>query len=66
MERHRIGLALLVAGIGAAAGALVPVVGWARFFVITCLAAIPGLILLLIMRRPLNERASREAARSNA
>src|ERR1700728_671987 len=40
---------------GAAAGALVPVVGWARFFVITCLAAIPGLILLLIMRRPLNE-----------
>ncbi len=51
---------------GAAAGALVPVVGWARFFIITCLAAIPGLILLLIMRRPLNERAAREAARSSA
>jgi MFS transporter, PAT family, beta-lactamase induction signal transducer AmpG len=51
---------------GAAAGALVPVVGWARFFIITCLAAIPGLILLLIMRRPLNERAAREATRSSA
>lgn len=51
---------------GAAAGALVPVVGWARFFIITCLAAIPGLILLLIMRRPLNERAAREATRSGA
>ena len=32
---------------GAAAGALVPIVGWAHFFVITCLAAMPGLILLL-------------------
>ena len=51
---------------GAAAGALVPVVGWARFFLITCLAAIPGLILLLIMRRPLNERTAREATQSSA
>jgi MFS transporter, PAT family, beta-lactamase induction signal transducer AmpG len=51
---------------GAAAGALVPMVGWARFFIITCLAAVPGLILLLIMRRPLNERAAREAASGNA
>jgi PAT family beta-lactamase induction signal transducer AmpG len=45
---------------GAAAGALVPVVGWARFFVITCLAAVPGLILLIIMRRSLNELAARD------
>jgi len=51
---------------GVAAGALVPVVGWARFFVITCLAALPGLIMLLIMRRPLSERTDREAARSSA
>jgi PAT family beta-lactamase induction signal transducer AmpG len=51
---------------GAAAGVLVPVVGWARFFVITCLAATPGLILLLIMRRPLNERSAREATRGDA
>jgi hypothetical protein len=42
------------------------VVGWARFFVITCVAAMPGLILLLIMRRPLNERAARETTRSSA
>src|ERR1700691_2473861 len=51
---------------GAAAGVLVPVVGWARFFIITCLAAMPGLILLLIMRRPLNERTARETRRSSA
>jgi MFS transporter, PAT family, beta-lactamase induction signal transducer AmpG len=51
---------------GAAAGALVPVVGWARFFVITCLAAVPGLIMLLIMRRPMQERAAREATQSSA
>jgi len=51
---------------GAAAGALVPIVGWARFFLITCLAALPGLILLLFMRHPLNERAAREMTRNNA
>jgi len=51
---------------GAAAGVLVPVVGWARFFVITCLAAMPGLILLIFMRRPLNELAARDTARSGA
>jgi PAT family beta-lactamase induction signal transducer AmpG len=51
---------------GAAAGVLVPVVGWARFFVITCLAAIPGLILLVFMRRSVNELASRDTARSAA
>jgi PAT family beta-lactamase induction signal transducer AmpG len=51
---------------GAAAGALVPVVGWPRFFVITCLAAMPGLVLLVIMRRPLNERAARERAGRSA
>jgi PAT family beta-lactamase induction signal transducer AmpG len=52
---------------GAAAGVLVPEVGWARFFVITCLAAMPGLILLVFMRRPLNELAARDnTARSRA
>ena len=51
---------------GAAAGVLVPMVGWARFFVITCLAAVPGLILLLFMRRPLNALAARDTARSAA
>jgi PAT family beta-lactamase induction signal transducer AmpG len=51
---------------GAAAGVLVPVVGWARFFIITCLAAVPGLILLIFMRRPLNELAARDTVRSGA
>ncbi len=51
---------------GAAAGVLVPVVGWARFFIITCLAAMPGLILLIFMRRPLNALAARDTARSGA
>jgi PAT family beta-lactamase induction signal transducer AmpG len=47
---------------GAIAGYLVPVVGWANFFTITCLCAMPGLILLVILRRPLNELSAREAA----
>jgi PAT family beta-lactamase induction signal transducer AmpG len=51
---------------GAAAGVLGPVVGWARFFIITCLAATPGIILLIFMRRPLNELAARDTARSGA
>jgi MFS transporter, PAT family, beta-lactamase induction signal transducer AmpG len=49
---------------GAAAGNLVPIVGWARFFLITCLAAVPGLIVLLIMRRPINDLAARGTART--
>jgi PAT family beta-lactamase induction signal transducer AmpG len=47
---------------GAIAGAIVPMIGWANFFVVTCLAALPGLVLLIVLRRPLNELASREAA----
>jgi PAT family beta-lactamase induction signal transducer AmpG len=46
---------------GAIAGYLVPVVGWANFFTITCLAAMPGLIVLVILRKPLNHLAAREA-----
>jgi MFS transporter, PAT family, beta-lactamase induction signal transducer AmpG len=47
---------------GVIAGFLVPVVGWANFFTITCLAATPGLITLVILRAPLNLLAAREAA----
>lgn len=47
---------------GYIAGALVPKVGWPNFFVITCLCAVPGLILLVLLRKPLNELAAREAA----
>jgi PAT family beta-lactamase induction signal transducer AmpG len=44
------------------AGHLVPVIGWSNFFVVTCLVAVPGLILLAVLRRPLNELGAREAA----
>jgi hypothetical protein len=40
------------------------VIGWANFFVVTCLIAVPGLILLVVLRRPLNELGAREAAKS--
>jgi MFS transporter, PAT family, beta-lactamase induction signal transducer AmpG len=48
---------------GAIAGAIVPVIGWANFFVVTCLCAVPGLILLVILRGPLNELGARETAK---
>jgi PAT family beta-lactamase induction signal transducer AmpG len=48
---------------GAIAGQVVSVVGWANFFVVTCLTATPGLVLLVIFRRRVNELAAREAAK---
>jgi MFS transporter, PAT family, beta-lactamase induction signal transducer AmpG len=45
------------------AGHLVPAIGWADFFVVTCLAAVPGLILLVVLRGPLNELGVRESAK---
>jgi PAT family beta-lactamase induction signal transducer AmpG len=48
---------------GAIAGQVVAAIGWANFFVVTCLTATPGLILLVIYRRRLNELAAREAAK---
>jgi PAT family beta-lactamase induction signal transducer AmpG len=48
---------------GAIAGQVVAAIGWAHFFVVTCLTAIPGLILLVFFRRRLNELAAREAAK---
>ena len=48
---------------GYVAGIVVSNIGWAKFFVVTCLTAVPGLILLLILRVPLNELAAREAAK---
>jgi PAT family beta-lactamase induction signal transducer AmpG len=47
---------------GAIAGAVVSVIGWPKFFVLTCLSAAPGLILLVILRRPLQELAARDSA----
>jgi PAT family beta-lactamase induction signal transducer AmpG len=47
---------------GAIAGTLVSAIGWPKFFVVTCLTAVPGLILLVILRRPLQELAVRDSA----
>jgi PAT family beta-lactamase induction signal transducer AmpG len=51
---------------GYIASFLVPVVGWANFFTLTCLSALPGLILLVILRKPLNVVSAREAANAAA
>jgi PAT family beta-lactamase induction signal transducer AmpG len=48
---------------GAIAGHVVAAIGWAHFFVVTCLTATPGIILLVIFRRRINELAAREAAK---
>jgi len=48
---------------GYVAGVVVSHIGWANFFVVTCLTAVPGLILLVILRVPLNELAAREVAK---
>jgi PAT family beta-lactamase induction signal transducer AmpG len=42
--------------LGPIAAWLVPQVGWSTFFVITALSAIPGLLLVVALRRPI-ERA---------
>ena len=47
---------------GAIAGTLVSAIGWPKFFVVTCLTAVPGLILLVILRRPMQELAARDSA----
>jgi MFS transporter, PAT family, beta-lactamase induction signal transducer AmpG len=44
------------------AGYVVASVGWAHFFVITFLTAIPGLAVLLFLRRPVAELEARELA----
>jgi MFS transporter, PAT family, beta-lactamase induction signal transducer AmpG len=41
--------------IGALAGQVVAVIGWAKFFVVTFLTAMPGLALLIILRASIGE-----------
>lgn len=41
--------------LGPLAGWLVPQIGWADFFVVTTLSAIPGLLLLVYLRRAIHE-----------
>ncbi len=48
---------------GAIAGQVVDSVGWANFFIVTFVTAVPGLALLVILRRPLNDLEAREAAK---
>lgn len=47
---------------GSVAGFVVARIGWANFFVVTFLTAMPGLILLVILRKPMNALATRDAA----
>jgi MFS transporter, PAT family, beta-lactamase induction signal transducer AmpG len=47
---------------GYVAGIVVSHIGWANFFIVTCLTGAPGIILLVILRVPLNELAARESA----
>lgn len=51
---------------GSVAGFIVAKIGWANFFIITFLTAMPGLALLLLLRRPINELEAREAANGRA
>lgn len=51
---------------GAIAGAVVPMIGWKNFFVVTCLSAVPGLVTLVVLRGPLDELAARESRRAAA
>jgi len=48
---------------GYVAGIVVSNIGWANFFIVTCLTGVPGIILLVILREPLNELAARESAK---
>ncbi len=49
---------------GAVAGQVVATVGWANFFVVTFLTAVPGLTVLVTMRRRIDELAAQEATKA--
>ncbi len=51
---------------GSVAGFIVAKIGWANFFIITFLTATPGLVLLLVLRRRINDLEAREAANDRA
>jgi PAT family beta-lactamase induction signal transducer AmpG len=48
---------------GAVAGQVVESVGWANFFMVTFVTAMPGLALLVILRRRINDLDARESAK---
>lgn len=43
-------------------GYVVASIGWSHFFMLTCATGIPGLVVTLLMRRPINELAARDTA----
>lgn len=43
--------------VGPASGVMVDAMGWSQFFLVTVLTALPGLLLLLLLRRELNALA---------
>ena len=49
---------------GAIAAPLVLSIGWPRFFVVTCLTAVPGLVLLIAMRGNMQALAARDAEKA--
>jgi PAT family beta-lactamase induction signal transducer AmpG len=49
---------------GAIAAPLVLAIGWPRFFVVTCLTAVPGIVLLIAMRGRMKALAARDAAKA--
>src|SRR6185503_984334 len=48
--------------VGPAAGLMVDAVGWTTFFFLTFLIALPGIVMLHFMRRPIEALDSRPAA----
>jgi len=51
---------------GWVAGHVVAAVGWANFFVVTFATAVPGLLLLLVLRSRINQLEAREVANARA
>jgi MFS transporter, PAT family, beta-lactamase induction signal transducer AmpG len=49
--------------ISSSAGYVVAAVGWPRFFVVTFLAAMPGLAVLLVLRPLIHQLEAQDAAR---
>ena len=61
MQNRRKFLLMLTVGV-VAMGFVVASVGWAHFFVITFLTATPGLALLLLLRRRIDELEARDTS----
>jgi PAT family beta-lactamase induction signal transducer AmpG len=47
-------------------GYVVASIGWSHFFVLTCATGLPGLVVTLLMRKPINELAARDMASANS